>query len=145
MTMRTTLRTVGLAGVVAAAPALLAIAVHAQTPSPSTAPAAGAVKVAPPAAARDAAAAVRSTTKDVAVGASVVGSDGQKIGEVKGVKSDPAGLVEEIHVKTGSLLGFGGRVVVIPAAKIAKGGATVQLAMTASDIGKLPPLAEKKG
>ncbi|MEQ1653153.1 MAG: hypothetical protein ABL897_11745, partial [Hyphomicrobium sp.] len=93
MTMRTTLRTVGLAGVVAAAPALLAIAVHAQTPSPSTAPAAGAVKVAPPAAARDAAAAVRSTTKDVAVGASVVGSDGQKIGEVKGVKADPAGLV----------------------------------------------------
>ena len=40
---------------------------------------------------------------------------------------------------------FGGRIVVIPGAKISKGGQTVQVAMTAAEVGKLPALAEKKG
>jgi hypothetical protein len=73
------------------------------------------------------------------------GPTAKKIGEIKGVKADPAGRIEEIHVKTGGVLGFGGRIVVIPGSKIARGGQTVQLAMTADEIGKLPALAEKKG
>ncbi len=86
-----------------------------------------------------------STIKDVTVGAAVFGSDGQKVGEVKGVKADPGGKVEEIHVKTGGVLGFGGKIVVVPGGKISKGGQTVQIAMTAAEIGKLPAMAEKKG
>ena len=83
--------------------------------------------------------------KDVTVGSTVVGSDGKSLGEIKGVKADPGGKIEEIHVKTGSILGFGGKIVVIPGAKISKGDQTVQVAMTADEVGKLPALAEKKG
>ncbi len=116
--------------------------------SSSAAPSAD-TKVLPPAAAgksaaKDGANGAAPTIKDVTVGTAVFGSDGQKIGEVKGVKSEPGGVVEEIHVKTGGLLGFGGKVVVIPGAKIAKSGQTIQVALTADEIGKLPALAEKK-
>ena len=85
-----------------------------------------------------------ATIKDVTVGTAVFGSDGQKIGEVKGVKSEPGGIIEEIHVKTGGLLGFGGKVVVIPGAKISKGGQAIQIAMTADEVGKLPAMPEHK-
>ena len=176
-------RLLGVTTVLASMPALMAIAAHAQTPSPapSTAPEqakpvtpgsdidvdlpkAGspsskqdAPSVAPPvdkgAASPSAAPApgksadtgAGSTAKDVTIGTAVFGSDGQKIGEVKGVKAEPGGKVEEIHVKTGGLLGFGGKVVVIPGAKIAKGGQTVQVSMTTEEVGKLPALVENKG
>jgi sporulation protein YlmC with PRC-barrel domain len=170
MTIRNMIHIVGLAALAAIAPAVLAIAAHAQTPpaSPQTAPqvspgqppssaqpqptapsASGAVKVTPPLTGKDASpstAAAGSSVKEVIIGSSVIGSDGQKIGEVKGVKSDPTGVVEEIQVKTGGMLGFGGKVVMIPAAKISKGGSeTVQVALTAADISKMPPVAETKG
>lgn len=156
-----TIRTVGLAAVIASLPALIAIAAHAQSPAPAPQTPPGAVKVLPPstgvdtdmskastpapAKGADSGAASTSTVKDITVGSSVVGSDGKALGEVKGVKADPAGKIEEIHVKTGSILGFGGKIVVIPGAKISKGGQTVQVAMTAAEVGKLPALAEKKG
>jgi sporulation protein YlmC with PRC-barrel domain len=170
-----TIRTLGLAAVAASLPALIAIAAHAQSPAPAPQSAPGAVKVAPPATDMDAMPAKpsspaaspsaappsaapagktaetapgnsgASTVKDIAVGSAVFGSDGQKLGEIKGVKADPGGRIEEIHVKTGGLLGFGGKIVVIPAAKISKGGQTVQVAMTTEEIGKLPALADKNG
>jgi PRC-barrel domain len=173
MNTRQTIRTVSLAAVIASMPALIAIAAHAQSPAPSPQTAPGAVKVAPPPSADDidagpaaksavpspspsttapagkaadsAGSAAGSTIKDVTVGTAVFGSDGQKVGEIKGVKADPGGKVEEIHVKTGGVLGFGGKVVVVPGGKISKGGQTVQIAMTADEIGKLPAMAEKKG
>lgn len=114
--------------------------------SPSAAPS-GDSKVSPPAATlpgKSAGSGASATVKDVTIGTAVFGSDGQKIGEIKGVKSEPGGAIEEIHVKTGGLLGFGGKVVVIPGSKIAKGGQTVQVAMTVDEVGKLPALAEKK-
>ena len=92
-----------------------------------------------------AAAGQKTTIKDVAIGTAVYDSAGQKIGEVNGVKSDGGGIVEEIHVKTGGLFGLGGKVLVVPGAKIAKGGKSVQLAMTSADIGKLPILPDSKG
>jgi hypothetical protein len=156
-------RTVGIAAVAAVLPALIAIAAHAQSPAPAPQAPAGTVKVVPPGADVDrdlsksaapsparsaenpAANSGATTVKDVTVGSAVIGSDGQALGEIKGVKADPGGKIEEIHVKTGSILGFGGRIVVIPGAKISKGGKTVQVAMTAAEIGKLPALAEKKG
>lgn len=167
-------RVLGLATIVASAPALLAVVAHAQSPSP--APAAGQTKTIPPvdmdadlpiagsnagalpaspdskvtappaaAAADKGAATAVPGIKDVTVGTAVFGSDGQKIGEVKGVKAQPGGVVEEIHVKTGGILGFGGKVVVIPGAKIAKGGQTIQISLTSDEAGKLPELAENKG
>ena len=167
-------RLMGLTTVLAAVPALLAVAAHAQSPapapaapgqvkpvppagdmdadlpraggggaSPSAAPS-GDSKVSPPAATLPGKSAGAATVKDVTIGTAVFGSDGQKIGEIKGVKSEPGGAIEEIHVKTGGLLGFGGKVVVIPGSKIAKGGQTVQVAMTVDEVGKLPALAEKK-
>ncbi len=89
--------------------------------------------------------AVAPTTKDVAVGAAVFGSDGKKVGEIKGVKSEPSGSIQEIHVKTGGFLGLGGRVVVIPGTKIAKGGQAIQLALTTEEVSKLPALADNQG
>ena len=85
------------------------------------------------------------STKDVTVGAAVFGSDGKKIGEIKGVKSEPSGLIQEIHVKTGGFLGLGGKVVVIPGAKIAKGGEAIQLALTTEEVSKMLALADNKG
>ncbi len=85
------------------------------------------------------------STKDVAVGAAVFGSDGKKVGEIKGVKSESSGSIQEIHVKTGGFLGLGGRIVVIPGNKIAKGGEAIQLALTTEEVSKMPALAEKQG
>lgn len=122
-------------------------------PSAGTPPA-GAPPNGAPAAKPDAAApskgatggqAAAPSTKDVAVGAAVFGSDGKKVGEIKGVKSEPSGGIQEIHVKTGGFLGLGGKIVVIPGSKISKGGEAVQLAMTTEEVSKMPLLAEKQG
>ncbi len=83
--------------------------------------------------------------KDVAVGAAVFGSDGKKVGEIKGVKSGPSGSIQEIHVKTGGFLGLGGKIVVIPGAKITKGGQAIQLALTTEEVSKMPALADNQG
>jgi sporulation protein YlmC with PRC-barrel domain len=113
------------------------------------APAAGAPAAKPDAAAPSKGAtggqAAAPSTKDVVVGAAVFGSDGKKVGEIKGVKSEPSGSIQEIHVKTGGFLGLGGKVVVIPGAKISKGGDAIQLAMTTEEVSKMPALVEKQG
>lgn len=161
-----------IAGIVAlaAAPALLAFAVYAQTapPAPGQAPSAGqtapqvpapAVKAPPggygaaPGAAGDAAgapsksgssaAAAAGGANDVLLGLDVVGKDGKKLGQVSGVKAGSDGVLREIHVKTGGFLGFGGKTVAIPAAKISQKGETVEVAMSTDEIGKLPKLDEQ--
>lgn len=98
-----------------------------------------------PARASPAAAPGAPLAKDVIVGAAVFASDGKKIGEVKGVKSESSGTVQEIHVTTGGLFGIGAKTVVVPASKIAKGGQNVQLAMTSAEVSKLPTVADTKG
>jgi sporulation protein YlmC with PRC-barrel domain len=85
----------------------------------------------------------RDAKKDPMIGLSVFGADGQKVGEVKDVKAAADGKVEEIHVKTGGMLGFGGRTVAIPAGKFNKSGQNVQLALTSDDVSKLPRVEEK--
>jgi sporulation protein YlmC with PRC-barrel domain len=85
----------------------------------------------------------RDAKKDPMIGLAVFGADGQKIGEVKDVKAAADGKVEEIHVKTGGMLGFGGRTVAIPAGKFNKSGQNVQLALTSDDVSKLPRVEEK--
>jgi hypothetical protein len=149
-----------------AVPVAFAVSATAQSPTPAAPERAAPQRAAPPAAKSPAAATPapavdedgapapakgaavqgqKPTVKDVAVGTAVYDSAGQKVGEVNGVKSDGGGVVEEIHVKTGGLLGLGGKVLIVPGAKIAKGGKSIQLAMTSADIGKLPVLPDKKG
>jgi len=77
------------------------------------------------------------------VGLPVIGSDGQNIGQVTSVKAKANGEVSEIHVKVGGLLGFGGKVVAIPADKFANAGQDIRLAMTTAEVGKLPAIGEK--
>jgi sporulation protein YlmC with PRC-barrel domain len=162
-------RLIGAVTMLAATPALLAMAAHAQATSPpseqapmvrperpmlptqppspqaqpslpDTKPATDMTRAAPGGTTPGAAA---SKPADPLIGLAVFGSDGQKIGEVQKVKSDPAGAVQEILVKTGGFMGFGGRLVAIPAGKFAKSGQNVQLAMTSLEVGKLKPADDK--
>lgn len=151
----------------AVAPVLLAVAVYAQSapPAPGQAPAAGKMQPAPvpapapaakaqpggdSAASQDAGADPsgksagtapgKSASADPLLGLEVIGSDGKSVGEVAAVKAGPDGKVSEIHVKTGTFLGFGGKTVAIPADKVTKSGETLKVAMSSVDVGKLPKL-----
>ena len=152
----------------ASAPFLLVLAVQAQTapPAPGQAPVAGQIEPVPggpapapaakspnsgygsaaegdasdnPAAKPGSTAAAKGST-DPLIGLEVVSNDGKKVGEVMAVKAGPDGKLREIHVKTGSFLGFGGKTVAIPADMVSKQGEKVAIAMPSSDIGKLPKL-----
>lgn len=158
---------------IAAAPVLLALAVHAQSApprtspseapaarkaepmplpsadSPAKAPSAGAGPVSPDAkAAGDLAKSgpkAADAGKDSLLGLDVLGSDGKKVGEVAAVKTESDGKVVEIHVKTGGFLGLGGKTVAISAEKFAKTGDNIQLAMSSAEVGKLPTLPGDRG
>lgn len=80
--------------------------------------------------------------KDVAVGAAVFGSDGEKVGEVKKVQAEANGSVQAIQVETGGFLGFGTKLISVPADKISKGGKNVELAVTSSDFEKMPQVTD---
>lgn len=150
-------RLLSLTTVLASLPVLFAVSSFAQTPSPTPNSAPAQVKPVAPADAGSLNDAAPSRTADpgdkspgataatVAVGAAVFGSDGQKLGEVKGIKAGANGRIEEIHVKTGGILGFGGKTVAIPGDKVAKGGEQVQIAMTSDEISKLPAMPNSKG
>lgn len=132
MIMRDIIRSLVLATLAAIAPVLLAAIVYAETAPPvegATAKAATGLPI---------------SLQDVAVGSNVFGSDGRKIGVVKGVKSEAGGNVQEIHIRTDAELGLGGRIIVVPVDKIARAGATIEIAMTASEISVLPAVGGKK-
>ena len=150
------LKLAGMVSVLAVLPVALALAVHAETTAPAappskSAPAATPAQPSAQKAAPDAGAARSKSTEapnaagsiaNVTIGTAVYSADGQQVGEVKGVKSEASGAINEIHVKTSPLVGLGGKIVVVPASKIAKGGQTIQLALKAEEVGKLPILVE---
>ena len=153
------LKLAGMVSVLAVLPVALALAVHAETTAPAAPPSKSAPAVTPaqPSAQKAApdAGAARSKSTDapvapgaagsianVTIGTAVYSADGQQVGEVKGVKSEASGAINEIHVKTSSLVGLGGKIVVVPASKIAKGGQTIQLALKTGEVGKLPILVD---
>jgi sporulation protein YlmC with PRC-barrel domain len=78
-------------------------------------------------------------------GLGVMTTDGQKVGEVTAVKAAPDGKVESIQVKTGGMLGFGGRTVNIPPTKFTVAGQNVQLSMTSAEVQKLPAVESPQG
>lgn len=80
---------------------------------------------------------------DPLLGLTVLSADGNKLGSVQRVKSTTDGKVEEIHVKTGGFLGFGGKLVAIPEAKYTRKGDTIQLHMTADEVSKLPEVKDQ--
>ena len=150
------LKLAGMVSVLAVLPVALALAVHAETTAPAappskSAPAATPAQPSAQKAAPDAGAARSKSTEapnaagsiaNVTIGTAVYSADGQQVGEVKGVKSEASGAINEIHVKTSSLVGLGGKIVVVPASKIAKGGQTIQLALKTGEVGKLPILVD---
>jgi hypothetical protein len=83
--------------------------------------------------------------KDAALGTAVFSADGKRVGEVKAVKSAASGTMQEIQISTGGLDGSNARIVVVPAAKIAKSGKTIEIAMTSEEIGKQPATSGHKG
>jgi len=72
------------------------------------------------------------------VGLSVLSSDGSKLGTVRSVATGPDGKAAAIVLKTGGFLGFGGKVVSIPAAKFARKGDSIQVGMSADEVSQLP-------
>lgn len=85
------------------------------------------------------------TAKDLAVGSAVFGSDGEKIGEINRVASEPSGTVTEIQVTTGGKAGLGAEVVVIPADKIADISGGVKLSLSSQEAKSLPVIDTSSG
>lgn len=112
------------------------------TPVQSDATAPSTPDTAAPAPTAAAPAPVGPTASEVAVGSDVFGSDGQKLGEIEGVKAGSDGAISEVHMKTGGFFGFFEKTVVVPGSKVTKGGQTVQVAMTSDEADELPVLTE---
>ena len=72
------------------------------------------------------------------IGRAVFSADGNKLGSVNSVATGSDGKVAAIHIKTGSFLGFGGKLVAIPEGKFTQNGECVQLGMSAEEVSKLP-------
>jgi PRC-barrel domain len=72
------------------------------------------------------------------IGRAVFSADGNKLGSVNSVATGSDGKVAAIHIKTGSFLGFGGKLVAIPEGKFTQNGEYVQLGMSAEEVSKLP-------
>ncbi len=76
------------------------------------------------------------------IGLSAFSSDGSKVGDVCAVKTAPDGKAT-LHLRTGGFLGFGGRIVAIPASSYTKSGQNIQLSMTADEVSKLPEVKDE--
>ena len=152
MTVLKPVRLLGTAAILATIPLLSAIA-QTQSPPPSDTSAPPAVTkpeaVTPPAQ-REAMPPTSPNQKTVAApttvaptaGLAVLTSDGSKLGSIRSVKAGPDGKVSAIYLKTGGFLGFGGKIVAIPDGKFTRKGDTIQLSMSADEVGKLPEAIE---
>ena len=117
-------------------------------PSPSASPPASKPDAAPaPRAATPLTPADKSATAPMQakslVGLAAFSSDGSKMGTVQSVSAAPDGSAKAVHIKTGGFLGFGGRLVAIPEGRFTKSGDSIQLGMTAEEVGKLPEVKEQ--
>ncbi len=85
------------------------------------------------------------TASQLQIGAAVFGSDGAKIGEINGVKSDDTGKVEEILVTDGVAAGINAKVFAISADKIASVSDGVKLSLSSEEAKKLPIIDNSNG
>jgi hypothetical protein len=72
------------------------------------------------------------------MGLTAVSADGSKIGDVRAVNTSSDGKVTALHIHSGGFLGFGGRIVEIPAGKFSQQGNSIQLTLTAEEVSQLP-------
>lgn len=79
------------------------------------------------------------------IGTAVFGSDGQKIGEVNGVKSDTSGKVQEILVTDGVAAGLNAKVFAVPGDKIADVADGVKLSLSSEEAKQLPVIDNGNG
>lgn len=79
------------------------------------------------------------------IGTAVFGSDGQKIGEVNGVKSDTDGKVQEILVTDGVAAGLNAKVFAVPGDKITGVTDGVKLSLSSEEAKQLPVIDNGNG
>ena len=147
MSMLKPFRILGAMAILATAP-LIAANAQTQPPAPSEPPAASKPETAPlpqtlptqkPMIAPRADKSVTPPAKvHPLIGLAVFSADGNNLGSVHSVASDAHGKVAAIHIKTGSFLGIGGKLVAIPEGKFTRSGVNVRLGMTAEEVSKLP-------
>ena len=117
-------------------------------PDAAAAPEGGASDTAPaPAAEPEAAGAASSTIEasQLKIGQAVLGSDGTKIGEINGVKSDTSGKVQEILVTAGTQAGINAQVYAIAGDKITEVSDSVKLSLTSEEAKQLPIVDKSNG
>jgi hypothetical protein len=66
------------------------------------------------------------------------------VGEVRATTTDPGGDVGTLHVRTGGFLGFGTRIVAIPAGSFTRSGQIIRLNLSAEQVNKLPSMQDAK-
>jgi len=79
------------------------------------------------------------------IGAAVFGSDGEKIGEVNGVKADTHGKVQEVLVTAGGSAGMNAKVMAISGDKITEVKDGVKLSLTSGEAKQLPVIGGDSG
>lgn len=79
------------------------------------------------------------------IGTAVFGSDGAKIGEVNGVRSDTAGKVQEILVTAGGAAGINAKVFAVSGDKITEVNDGVKLSLTSEEVKQLPIIDNSSG
>ena len=72
------------------------------------------------------------------VGRNALSSDGNRVGDVRAVKTAPDGRVTAIQLKVGGFLGFGGRMIEVPEDKFTQKGIVIQIDYTIDEVDKLP-------
>ena len=130
------------------APAAPAEGGESPAPDAAAAPEGGASDAAPaPAAEPEASGAASSTIEasQLKIGQAVLGSDGAKIGEINGVKSDTSGKVQEILVTAGTQAGINAQVYAIAGDKITEVSDSVKLSLTSEEAKQLPIVDKSNG
>ena len=72
------------------------------------------------------------------IGRNALSADGNRVGDVRAVKTAPDGRITAIQLKVGGFLGFGGRVVEVQENKFTQKGDTIQIDYTIEEVDKLP-------
>lgn len=76
------------------------------------------------------------------VGKTALSSDGNKIGDIRAVKTGVDGKVTAIQLKVGGFLGFGGKIVEVADGKFTQKGDTIQLGYTSDEMSNLPEVKD---
>ena len=80
--------------------------------------------------------------RSLSVGASVVATDGSKVGSVSGISRNVDGHIERIRVITAAQLGFGERTVIIRHTAFTIEESRVRLRLSAAEVNSLPGAME---